>query len=295
MGLALVTLAGLLWAVTGGLIGRSARANNQGVAVLALASLVATVSAALCMPKFKLLASGAPGGWPLLALTMGAAGAIGAYGTLLLQAAMRGGQQAVMWAIAQSALIVPFLAGVFFWGDIAPLHRAGGVAAVLLGMAFLGFAKHGDDASGQIQPHRAAFGLALIAFVCLGASQTLASSQGHWCDRADPGNLRVVFFSLGATLGYMLSPEIRNRNFEKSILLPAIALGANTALSQAVFFAGLDRLKAAGMGCIGYPLAVGTCIFGFALYSRVFLREKTNLIQSLGLLAGIAGIVLVAL
>ena len=57
----------------------------------------------------------------------------------------------------------------------------------------------------------------------------------------------------------------------------------------------IDYLSAKGQGAIAYPILVASCIAGFAFYSVLFLHEKTSLIQKIGILASIVGVIIISI
>ena len=59
--------------------------------------------------------------------------------------------------------------------------------------------------------------------------------------------------------------------------LMLILSGATLVAECFFFYRGLDLVAQAGVGAIGYPVALGSCIVGIELYSVLILREKVTI------------------
>ena len=74
-----------------------------------------------------------------------------------------------------------------------------------------------------------------------------------------------------------------------------IALALVTTCSQGLLITALDFLAQAQAIGIGFPLAIGSSIIGFNLYSSIRLKEPFTPTTLVGLALGITGIILLSL
>ena len=63
----------------------------------------------------------------------------------------------------------------------------------------------------------------------------------------------------------------------------------------ALQYPSMDTLAKHGAGSLSYPLLVGSCVVGFSLYSKLFLKEKMTPLQWGALASCLAGIILICL
>ena len=57
-------------------------------------------------------------------------------------------------------------------------------------------------------------------------------------------------------------------------------------------FAALDQLAKVSLVGIGYPVMLGSCIAGFALYSTAVLKEKIHFVQWTAIMVIVLGVIL---
>lgn len=134
---------GLCWAAIGGVFSRVARAGYQilrfqllgmaGVTLLSWAVWLVTYYLAARTHPVNLITH-----LPALIWLMALAGAENALAMNLLMLTMRRGHQAASYSIGQSAMLLPFLAGVLIWRD--PLHPLNilGVGMCVAGIVLFG-------------------------------------------------------------------------------------------------------------------------------------------------------------
>ena len=78
--------------------------------------------------------------------------------------------------------------------------------------------------------------------------------------------------------------------------LPLVTLGCVNIVSLFfLFYRGLNILASLGCGSIGYPVAMGSCIAGFLIYSRAILGEKAGFAAAAAFLAVLSGILVISL
>ncbi len=287
-GIGLALAAGLLWALTGVICSRAGRQGLAPAELCAGAGLIFAVAAWLLLPDYGRWAAGEAGRVGELAGWLVGGGLLGAAGFVLLQEAMRRGHQGVAWTVGQSAMLIPCLSGRLVFHEPLPPAKLVGVGLLLGSLAILGRFR-----SGSTDPTQAGgwFYLALGAFGLMGLQQTASLIPSHWPQWEDAANLRVPLTALGGTGMYCLLCRGR---IARGVWPFAGLLAANSLISQSLIYRALDRLAVAGQSAFGYPLAIGACILGFAVYSCLGLREKTSAAQIAGIALGVAGLSLLA-
>lgn len=286
--------AGLGWMVTGALLSHLASKRLQAVTALAPQMLVALCLAWVLLPDYGAL-SGTRGSIPWrLAGLMVVAGLFNAGGVLAMQRAMQRGHNGVVWAVGQSGLVWPFLAGVMCFGEPLSGIRLLGVAGIVASLAAFGLVREGSTGrapgpSARVSDHW--FLLALTAMLLLGLAQTIISLPSHIPEIADTARLRVPMFYLGHSIVYVglwcRRPEAPTRR----LLAFSAICGVTAMTSTLLLFQGLDRLAVARMASLGFPVGIGASILFFAAYSRLILREPFTFRHAVGMAAGLFGLI----
>lgn len=211
-------------------------------------------------------------------------------GGVLLQKSMYYGKSCIAWAIAQSALIIPFIGITLIFDEPWSLIKVGGTIAVVLGMAALSLKPSSPDE--QIPRPMLGLLLAVIAFFVIGIAQGMTTASS-FLTYDDQGNLRAFLTLIGGVF-VSLGGKIATRDFKIKVTLRGVLLVAwlasQTACAYFLQFIAMDKLATVGMNGIFYPLACGTCIAGYSVYSVVFFKEKVNFFVILGTTLIVSGI-----
>lgn len=225
-----------------------------------------------------------------LSLLMVFTGAINIAAMLLLQKAMVSGNSGIAWAIGQSALVGPFICGMLFFGETPSLARIAGALTIVCGMLLLGFAKSGARRAGSSW-----LKLAFGAFLILALAQSLVSASSCWSYPMS-GLERACCMSFGGGAALLAVKLAQPKRIEFSrIMRIIIAMLAITGLASLLLtFAALDQLAKVSLAGIGYPIMLGSCIVGFALYSALALKEKIRPLQWGAIMAIVFGIILLS-
>ena len=219
------------------------------------------------------------------------AAAASQFGFLALGRAMRNGSHGVSWSIAQSAMVCPFAAGMLFFGESASLLRITGMLLLLAGLVPLGRSLHGGAGEGS----NGRFPLpAFLAFGLIGLQQTLTLLPNRLPDVDEAAlSWRIPLYSL-CGLGWIFA-VLKFREFGVRGILPlALLNGALAAAGQWTFFRSLDLLADCGAAGLAYPLAVGSSVALFFLYSIWFRRERPGLSGVAGVLLAVLGMIFLA-
>jgi len=206
---------------------------------------------------------------------------------------MKFGHNGAIWAIGQSALVLPFLWGILVMGEHSNALKITGVALILTGMALPAFIK---NTLGNEDAHAGNrllwFKLALLSLFIIGTGQTLQSIPSYWQGWEDSAGLRPALSCLGCAIGGAACLLIRRNSKwpSRSLFLLAAGMAMLNTISTKLFFVSLDRLGLCGMASLGFPIMVGSCIVGFSLYSLLVIREKPHFYHWAGLAATLSGI-----
>lgn len=153
--------------------------------------------------------------------------------------------------------------------------------------------EHTEEGQSHQVP-RSWFPLALATLVILGAGQVFTSLPSNIPALADTARLRMPLLYLGN--GAILVAQWHRQGGRPSrptliLAVIGVAIGFTSMFS---LFRGLDLLAGCQMLSLGFPIAVGSCITLFALYSAIALREPFTRRHLAGLVLGLTEIVLLA-
>ncbi len=283
--LLLSLLTGLIWAAVGAIFGKAPGDRKKLISFFAVYSVIYCFSSLLLIPAQKT-------GWGemmKLAAVMIPASAADLTGFWLLKKVMDSGPQSIAWAGIQSAMILPFLGGMFLPGVHTTWFGWTGVLFMLTGLALLAKGKKStakEKAAGEKR-----FWLILgCAFLMTGTAQFLRLLPNYMSLSPAVLGWRITlgaFVALitwngiaGMTAGYDL----------KGIWKTALLYGVVVLCGQYTFYLAADAAAKCGWSSAVYPAAVGTCILLFSVYRVFFKKEKLSLHGWLGILFIICGI-----
>ena len=288
LGIFLLITTGLLWVVIGSVISSSARKGKNLDRIQADSALLCIL---VCIGW--LWCAGAHFPSPLITILLILAGAANYFTFLLMNRAMQLGHHGIVWSLVQSALICPFLMEVIFLGVACPVVRIAGIIGILSGILLAGVKRR--EMKGKTCNNKWFF-VTLAAFAMAGFTQCLANLPSYL--NGEGGYYVGKAFAL--QLGTLLAFGVRNLRFQQwrgtVNWKPMLILSGATLVAQCFFlYRGLDLVVQAGVGAIGYPIALGSCIVGFALYSAFILREKVSFLSATSTSLCLIGIILLSL
>ncbi len=285
-GFLLAVFTGLTWCAIGMVLSRCARDHFDAVAYSLIQGAGSAVFTFLCYvntAEFELRTA-----WPLILLIVGA-GVVNGSSQAFVKRAMSRGHHGPVWAISQSALVLPFLFSCFVFGERGTVFQWGGTVLIAAGILI--------PVAGEFRRAREWFLPAFLSFLMFGLCQVLYLFPSREAVFADPAHLRPTLVCLGNLTGWSLVGICRGTRpeFSRAVTLTGIGMALLSVLSLKAFFESLDILTRCGLGGIGIPVVVGSNIAFFALYALVILREKNKPRDWAGLAAVLAGIVCIAL
>ena len=282
--LLLSLLTGLIWAAVGVIFGKAPGDRKKLISFFAVYSVIYCVSSLLLLPAQKT----DWGEMLKLAAVMIPASAADLTGFWLLKKVMDSGPQSIAWAGIQSAMILPFLGGMFLPGVHTTCFGWTGVLFMLTGLALLAKGKKStvkENAAGEKR-----FWIILgCAFLMTGTAQflrllpnymSLSPTALAWRISLGAFVALIPWNGIAATAGYDL----------KEIWKTALLYGVVVLCGQYSFYQAADAAAECGWSSAVYPAAVGTCILLFSVYRVFFKKEKLSLYGWLGILFIISGI-----
>lgn len=210
----------------------------------------------------------------------------------LMNAGMARGHNGAVWGITQSALVFPFTMGMLFFGVAPTVSRLAGLALILAAIVLFSFSKEKKTGNfGQLAPSDAR------RFFFAGISQCCANLPSYLGAGDMPSTRRALLVQLGVLASFGVNAGLTGSRWRaRGTLLPLVTLGCVNIVSLFfLFYRGLNILASLGCGSIGYPVAMGSCIAGFLIYSRAILREKAGFAAAAAFLAVLSGILVISL
>ena len=204
--------------------------------------------------------------------------------------------------MVQSAMVLPFLTGFLIWRDRVDSLDVAALCLILGSITLFGRAHTGRSAgkrtaiAGPLSRTRATSWLpiAVTAFLFVGLQQVLHTMPSRWPGWDDTAQLRVPLAMTGTLAAFAAVLLFQREWPNRRSWLPAAFLALCVVPSHVLLYRGLDSLAVRAQAGLGYPVAVGTCVVVFAVYSLGVLREPTTREHLVGLVLGIAGVVLMA-
>ena len=181
VGIICLVVTGLFWVLLGAIVGAVER---RGLSTALLMILLASGMVVLCgcvtavMPASPL----SPRQYALASVSLFCAGFFDYMLFLTMGRAMRNGPNGVVWTVAQSGVIFPFLFGVVFYSVPVTMLRGLGMVAVLAALICNGLAKGEAECSG---PAKSSFAgnwrfWMFLAFLSAGGNQVFSTWPSYY-------------------------------------------------------------------------------------------------------------------
>ena len=287
-GIALNLLCGIMFAVLGAILGRVAEKKVDVYSYYFWGSIFAFLWSCTMIKWNKPIMS--HNGFWMLVFWMFMGSMFNNIGHLLLYHNMKYYHRAASWAVAMSALSIPFIASLLFWNEPVTTGSIGGLMMILCGIGLLAAARR-DSGSGQINLKW--LGLAVANLLGYGLAQAAMSVPSHCEGLNDLAHLRTPLSALFCglqQLGIILI--IRKRSPEISALKIGIAYSLVYFLALICIYAALDILSEYKISRVFWPLGSGTCIVAFTIYSHLVKKEHFSQVDILGLAVIVIGLLL---
>lgn len=292
-GIMFLFIAATLWLVLGVVISHAAQKNLnlgfiQGAGMLVVMLLTLPIYFLTKMPVSLPV---------LIAVPIGG---MANYTTfILMNKAMQHGPNGLIWAMVQSAFVLPFLMGICFFNVPCSATRICGIIMLLLSMFLMGFFGKGNEKKDGKRNYLWIF-YTLISFLIAGVTQCAANIPSYLI-KEDSSSLLTVLFRTGLIAGgifaaFLIHGLIDRKNYNgRGCALSSVIMTLALMLSLVFTFFGLDSLAACNAGAIAYPMVVGISIVLFLIYTAIKLREKLSFPTLCGVLLCLGGIIVIAI
>ncbi|MCD4823014.1 MAG: hypothetical protein K8S55_00265, partial [Phycisphaerae bacterium] len=212
---------------------------------------------------------------------------------VLLVVTMRLGHRGMTWSIAQSAMVISFLAAILIWGEHPGLWGWVGVTCILAAVILIGSNKSEAEKSveNNQRSSRSWLLLAILTMLVLGASQTLMGVPSRWANWSNAAGLRMPIALTGTAVMHAFIMLVNRRKLTRRVIPYSAAWAVLTFLAFLGLFFCLDRMAESNRAGIAYPIGIGTNIFAFSVYSYLRLSETYTKTRIAGLCLIVMGIV----
>ena len=293
IGIIFLFITAIMWVILGAVISHAAQRNlnlgfiqGAGAIILAAVTLPLYFLTDMSVPKQVLIAVPLSG--------------IGNYMTfILMNKAMQKGPNGLVWAMIQSAFVLPFLMGIIFFNVPCPKTRIIGLIMLVLAMIIMGVFGKKEESKGEKRSYIWIV-FTVLGFLVAGATQSCANLPSYLI-KEEAGGILTALFRAGLSSGgifatFFVHGLIDKKIFQwKDCINSTIVMTIATVLSLVFTFIGLDRLAKCNAGAIAYPMIVGISIAIFMIYTAIRLKEKLSFPALCGVLLCLGGIVVIAL
>lgn len=293
IGLILTLTTGLIWGLVGVVFYHAVRKKIEYASLMFVASLVSMIAAwALRCDYTKITFSGNEEVIGKLLLVMGGVALLSSIGFWLMRQAMQSGHSGVAWAMVQAAMVIPALAAILFFGETLTFFKIAGLFVIVSSIVAFSFSKENKQES----KHRHAWlWFALIAFLLVGVSQFLSTFPSYWEEWDESVDLRLPLQMTFTFLIFSIYLLATRQKVNKVAIRPGLLYAVVVFIGQVFLYLSIDRMALAESISLVYPVAIGTCVVSFSLYSVIIIKEKSSRYIVLGLLGVAIGIVLMAI
>ena len=212
-------------------------------------------------------------------------------GHLLLFFNMKHFHKGASWAIAMSALIIPYSASTFIWGEQVTLSGICGCIIIIIGIIGLSIAR--KDSAGARKGNLWLLS-SLANFVCYGLAQICMGVPSHWEHWLDSANLRSPLSALLCAVFMFIVMILNKQTGYRKTLVYGIVYSVIYLTALCLIFKTLDILSVFEMSKIFWPLGSGVCIFSFCIYSHIRFREKFSRLDVCSIIILLCGLILIS-
>lgn len=228
-----------------------------------------------------------------LIVVISLAGMLAQSGMIMLARAMSLGHSAVTWVIVQSAIIVSFMFSIFFLHEPAKIHHICGVIVLIVSFGF--HARRSSGGTGCSGEHTFQWALLTgLSFLCVGGGQCLILQTAHWKDLGAEASLRIPISFCASGLLFAAVSFFKRVRPTGRVFRFALPMSAVIVAGQFTLYIAADMMAGFNLASVVFPVSIGGSILGFALYSRIFLKEHFSKRTWVGIVLNTAAIVMLA-
>lgn len=201
------------------------------------------------------------------------------------------GPTSITAIICNMCIILPVSYSFIFLNESVTIYKIIGTALILITLIFLNFRQKNDK-----KPSKFWIFFVILAFLSAGFSKVVQAYFNTLdCSTQNNEFLAISFITTGliTLLGAVMYKPKLKITYEFNIIttLLTLAVGITLAFYNVLVMISLSHIN----GSIFFPVTAGLGIILFALYGIIFNKERINIYQTIGIISGIIGIVLVNL
>ena len=294
-GIIYIIFSGICWCLNGIVFSYTAKKSMNFIQIVLISTSLSTIIAWVYFLNYSSTNIAIPPKAGMLSVIMIISGMICSFGLIIMQKAMQKGHHGIVYSISQSAMIIPFLYSIIVFNESITLFKTVGIALIILSFIAFGTGQSNSIKNDYKSPFKFWFSLAISSFLIIGIHQILTLLPIYWPNWTDSSNMRVPLLFTGFSIGYIFIFFTHKTKIEKRSILFALMLIPLALPSQFIFYRGMDIFAKLNIVSVAYPLAVGTNIIAFVIYSLFFLKEKSPKIYIAGVLIGVSGLMLLAI
>ncbi|MBN2713777.1 MAG: hypothetical protein JXR97_15270 [Planctomycetes bacterium] len=204
------------------------------------------------------------------------------------------GPKAPIWAISQSAMVIPFLTGLIAFDERLSAAGGAGILLLLFALAILGQPKKRITENQEQSTASNWFLFAAATMILLGISQAIVALPSRWENFSDSGNLRTPLTCFGSFIGMTMVKLGRRKNYSLDGIGLCACFAVLATLSYWLLFKAMDLLALVQMTGIAFPLGIGTCITAFSVYTWIVEKVPIAKREVFGVLCTVGGIALMS-
>jgi uncharacterized membrane protein len=290
IGLILTILTGFAWGLVGIVFNYTIRKKIDYASLMFISSIISTVVVLLFFCDYsKIQISGQETLVYKQIIAIGASSLFALLGFWLMRKAMEGGHSGVIWAIVQSSMVISAIYAIFVYHEPVTIFKAVGLIFITASMAFFAFSK---GTKPQSKEHRNNWWiLSILASLFVGFSQLFTIFPSYWKGWNSSIDLRLPLRMTTILIIVLIYVLISKAKISKKAIFAGLAYAITSVTGQFLLFLSIDRMVQADCIALVYPIAVGTCVLTFSLYSIFIIKERTCKYTIAGLIIAVLGIV----
>ena len=290
-GISFLTITGIMWVLMGAVISRAAQKQLnisfiQGISGFLVAILILPAAFTGNLPAWQ------------ICLTIFVAGFFNYYIFLLINKAMKLGPNGLIWAMCQSAFVIPFIMGIAIFSVPCSKVRLVGLLLLLFSTALMGLSgqKNTQESSGK-KSNKWLY-CTVIGFFLTGLDQAGNNLPSYFIQEEAFGFCGLMARSGLCGAGFAaawVSHALfcKENRFARNCMLDTFLMTGSIIGATICLFYGLDKMASIGAGAIGYPLATGVTIASFQIYTAVVLKERLSMLGIASILLCLTGIAMI--
>ncbi len=199
----------------------------------------------------------------------------------------------ISWTVIQFSVLIPFLMSVIIFREILTMRSLIGVGCIFTSIPFFGLGK----SKGEIDPSIPDLTTGLLLFFCAfltGLMFSIPKLYTHFDDSG--GTFTLLFYNglamivLTLTIFMIRINSEGNSRISFGITFLSIYMSLTNVGAIALLIIALLHID----GSVVYPLRTVVNILTIFLLSFVLFRERANLLEAIGAVIALAGLVLVS-